>query len=65
VDNVQNLDGSKFARLELAKELGVKTSLGVPYKQNGTFMGVMEFFDIKEKKCDSSMVEDIMRKCDK
>jgi two-component system sensor histidine kinase/response regulator len=64
VDNVQNLDGSKYARLGLAKELGVKACLGVPYKQNGTFMGVMEFFDINEKKCDSSMVEDIMKKCD-
>lgn len=64
VDNVQNLDGSKYARLELAKELVVKTSLGVPYKQNGIFMGVMEFFDIEERQCDSSMVQDIMKKCD-
>lgn len=46
------------------KELGIKTSLGVPYKQDGIFMGVMEFFDIEERQCDSSIVQDIMKKCD-
>ncbi|GJQ59512.1 MAG: hypothetical protein D8M57_09565 [Candidatus Scalindua sp. AMX11] len=63
VNNVQNLDVSEYPRAAPAKTMGIKASLGVPYKQDGNFMGVMEFFNINKVECDSAMVQDIMKKC--
>ena len=62
--NVQNLDPTKYARLQLAKDMGIKACLGVPYKQDGKFYGVMEFFSTEEKASDEGAAAAALREFD-
>jgi len=58
-DNVQNLPGDKYARLAVAKELGMFACMSCYYTVGGVFQGVIEFFCNKEREIDDAVAKHV------
>lgn len=62
-DNVQRLDPTKYLRQNLAASTGIKACLGVPYKEHGVVVGVVEFFSLQERQENEAEAQSIVQMC--